>query len=456
MNGTTVSGSAETNVRIENNNATLTAFNVVSSTISTTNFTTGDDGMLVLLTGSGSMTVSVTGSTFTDNKGDHFQAATDADATGPMNITFNNNTLTTTAGNDPNVIGGGITINTSGSTDIIFQINNNNIQQAFDDGININLDPGSLAGASMTGTINGNTIGTAGVAASGSESSNTITVAAKGQGVVDIDIMNNNIFEWGNQHGIMLQTSEGGADLFAKVTGNTLSATEPNVLLINGIHLNAGATAGDNGYVELVLTGNNVTGAGNGANGDADIRLRQRFLTTVELPGYAGANNDTAAVNAFVAANNDPAGATPAPTVSSAQNVAGGGGGFIGGTATPMVVIAPPPPPPEETPSDTPPPSDGKGGGTGGELTPPREPQPDLPDSGTVKNAPIVVDDGILSAAELALIVEAAIQRWADAGATADQVAAMRAVRRHRRHSPVSCRLEQRAARSSSTTMRAG
>ena len=41
---------------------------------------------------------------------------------------------------------------------------------------------------------------------------------------------------------------------------------------------------------------------------------------------------------------------------------------------------------------------------------------------------PVVVDDGVLSQAELDLIVDAAITRWAAAGATADQVAAMRAV----------------------------
>ena len=84
--------------------------------------------------------------------------------------------------------------------------------------------------------------------------------------------------------------------MFAKVTGNTLHATFPNALLINGIHLNAGRDRRRQRHVELVLTGNDVTGEGYAANGDADIRLRQRFNTTVELPGYAGANNDTAAV----------------------------------------------------------------------------------------------------------------------------------------------------------------
>ena len=60
-----------------------------------------------------------------------------------------------------------------------------------------------------------------------------------------------------------------------------------------------------------------------------DIRLRQRFNTTIRLPGYGGANNDTTAVDSFVAGNN--AGAD----VSSAHNVGGGGGGFVGGAACP-------------------------------------------------------------------------------------------------------------------------
>jgi hypothetical protein len=151
---------------------------VVESHIAATNFTTGDDGLLVLNAGSASMTVSVTGSTFTDNKGDHFEAATDADATGPMNITFSNNTLMTTPANDPQVIGGGTTISPSGSTDLTFVISGNNIQQAFDEAINLNLGTGSTASASLVGTISNNVVGTPGEVDSGSESSTGSTSPA--------------------------------------------------------------------------------------------------------------------------------------------------------------------------------------------------------------------------------------------------------------------------------------
>lgn len=328
----TVRGSSETNVLVNNTTATLSSFAVTNSQFATTNFTTGDDGILLLIDGTGAMTASVTQSAFTDNKGDHFQAASTASASGSINLTFSNNTLLTTTANDPNVIGGGITINPGSSADITFTIANNDIQQSFDDAININHDPSSTAASVLRGTITGNTIGTPADAGSGSESSNTITIGAKGAGPTIVAITNNQIRQWVNPYGIFLGATEGSGGLDATVTGNTLSNPDP-ALALNAIRVDAGATATDNATLCASVTGNNATGAGTNALGNADIRLRQRFSTTIRLPGYGGSASDTAAVNAFVAGNNDPAGATPAPTVSSAQNVGGGGNGFVGGAA---------------------------------------------------------------------------------------------------------------------------
>jgi hypothetical protein len=334
----TVSGSSETNVRIENNTATaLTAFNVTASTISSTSLVTGDDGILVLNDGAGAMNVSVTGSTFTDNKGDHFQAASDADASGSINVTFDNNTLNTTLngapGDSPVIIGGGITINTSGTLDINFHVGNNTIQRAFDDAINLNLDPGSQAGATFVGTITGNTIGTTGVLDSGSESSNTITFAAKGAGTATVAITNNNVRQFSNAYGIVVSANEGSPVVNATVTGNTVK--EPGTFALNGIRVDAGATAGpppDSSTLCANVTGNDATGSAKAPPSDTDIRLRQRFNTTIRLPGYTGGNSDSTAVNAFVAASNDPTGPTLAPSVSSVFNTPTGGG-YVGGAA---------------------------------------------------------------------------------------------------------------------------
>ena len=328
LSATTVSGSSESNVVITNDTSTLSAFNVTGSTVANTNMTTGDDGMLVLNNGSAAMTVSVTGSTFTDNKGDHFQAASDSSSTGSIDATFDNNTLTTTAANDPNVVGGGITLNPGSANDLSFRVRNNNIQQAFDDAINLNLDPSSTAAGSLVGTISGNKIGSAGQAWSGSESSNTITLRAAGAGVARVAIQNNTIREWTNAMGISIATAEGSADIDATVTGNSIKNPDPT-LGLNGIRIDAGATAGppvDDGIICAALTGNDATGTG--VAGAADIRLRQRFNTTIRLPGYGGAIDNDAAVESFVAGNN-----VGAPVVDATNNVAGGGGGFPGGAA---------------------------------------------------------------------------------------------------------------------------
>ena len=298
----------------------------------TPNFTTGDDGLLVEQNGTGTMNLSITGNTFTDNKGDHFQVASQASAAGAINFTFSNNTLTTTAIHDDglgtdDVIGGGITISPSGSTDVTFTISNNNIQQAFDDALNLNLGTASTAAASLVGTISNNTIGTAGAADSGSESSNTITITSNGAGTTTVAVTGNTLRQYGNGHGILLDNKEGSSTLNATVTGNNID--NPGTFAINGIHVSAGATAGppaDTGLTCAAVTGNTVTNAGLAT---ADIRLRQRFNTTIRLPGYAGASSDTTAVNSFVAGNNGGA------EVTSIHNVGGGGFGYVGGAACP-------------------------------------------------------------------------------------------------------------------------
>jgi hypothetical protein len=325
MTNCTVSGSAEHNVNIANTTGTLTALNVTGSSFTNTNITTGDDGFLFENNGTGSMAVSITGSTFTDNKGDHFQAATSAAATGSINVIFSNNTLTTTPANDPNVIGGGITLSPTGSADMTLTVNNNNIQQAFDEAINLNLGTASTAAASMTGTVSNNIIGTAGDLDSGSESGTGISVISNGAGLTTVAITGNQVRQFANPYGILVNIKEGSTSMNATVTGNTVA--NPGSFAINGIRVDAGATAGDNGTLCALVTGNSVAGSGPAA--DTDIRLRQRFNTTIRLPGYGGANNDTAAVNTFVGGNN------AGSDVSSAHNVGGGGNGFVGGAACP-------------------------------------------------------------------------------------------------------------------------
>lgn len=320
MTNTVVTGSANHNVRVANTSGTLTSFNVSGSTFGTTNAIIGGDGFLVENNGTGAMTVSISGSTFVDNRGNHFHATTDATATGSLNVTLNNNTLSTTGANDPNVIGGGIRIAPSGSADVTFTITNNNIQQAFDHAINVNQGAASTAAASLVGAISTNVIGAPADVDSGSESGTGINATSGGAGATTIAITNNQVYQYGNPFGIHVD-NQGSSTMNATVTGNTVA--NPGTFAINGIHVNAGAVAGDSGFLCVAVSGNAAAGSGPDVN--TDIRLRQRFNTTIQLPGYSGANSDTTAVNVFVAGNN------AGTDVNSVHNVGGGGGGFVGG-----------------------------------------------------------------------------------------------------------------------------
>lgn len=325
MASCTVSGSAEHNVSIANTSGTLSAFNVTASSFTDTNMTSGGDGFLFENNGPGAMTISITSSTFTDNKGNHFRASTSTGATGSMNVTFSSNTLTTTPANNPNVVGGGILLNPHGSTGLTFTISDNNIQQAFSEAINLSLGTSSTAAAAMAGTISGNTIGTAGDPDSGSETASGISVTSNGAVLTTVAITDNAVRQYANPYGIVVSIRDGSTSMNAAITGNTVA--NPGAFAINGIRIDAGATAGDSGTLCAAIRGNSATGSGPGA--DTDIRLRQRANTTLRLPGYGGSNDDTMAVNSFVAGNN------AGSDVSSAHNVGGGGGGFAGGAACP-------------------------------------------------------------------------------------------------------------------------
>jgi len=96
------------------------------------------------------------------------------------------------------------------------------------------------------------------------------------------------------------------------------------------MEFNIGTTAGDTHFLCASIGGagalkNDVSGAGNAGNGGFDLRPRQRQSTTIRLPGYGGAFNDTAAVAAFLAGQNT----TSTISASAASN------GFVNGAACP-------------------------------------------------------------------------------------------------------------------------
>jgi len=328
ITNSTITGNAEDNFWIQNGSGTLSAFNVTGSTFSNTSTSVGNDGIHFEGIGTAHMTISVTGSTFDHNRGDHFQVTTDAGNTGVvMNATFNNNTLTadrgtTYGGTD---LGGSITINTGGAADVTYDIESNNITGAVSSGISINSTNTSV----LHGTLNANIIGTAGTIDSGSSQGDGFSIFANQSSAIRALITGNTIKQYSNLAGINIQQRSGSATVQAVLNNNTIS--NGGTFAAEAIFVSSGTVSGDSGTMCLDIGGagalaNSIAGAG--ANGSSDFRVRQRFNTTVRLPGYGGTNQDTAAVVAFIQGRN-----TGSETGQATVPAPFTGGGFVGGAA---------------------------------------------------------------------------------------------------------------------------
>ena len=419
----TFSNNAEDGIRVSNSSGTL-HLTVTGSTFSNvTSKPFMNDGILLVAGGSSNILAAISGSSFSTHAGDHIQMVATATSTGASHLSITNNTFTNTDTTGADVLGSGVSIETNGSHDLNFNVANNNIQHSINGGaININLNTSSTAAAHLQGTIQSNTIGTAGTAGSGSLQANGIELKANGAGTMTLLVTNNQVHQWTNAYGIHLFNRDGSATVNATITNNTL--TSPNTgtgLPINSIHIANGATATDSGDMYLELNGNNAA-----TSLSPDVRIRSRFNGDIFMPGYAGGPNDTAnpsssaSVDTFLTAKNPGVGEV---TVLADATGTNGFKNTPGGAAVPLPVG---PTAPSTLLADSPP--------ADGDLVELIVDTPEVDNdesAGEIPNppaAPAVIEDGVLSQAELDLIVGAAIQRWADAGASAEQIAAMRAV----------------------------
>jgi hypothetical protein len=268
--------------------------------------------------GSTNATVSVTGSVFTNNYGDHFQFSTDSASTGTNSVTFSSNTLNSTVSG---ILGGGVVISPFGNSHTSITIDSNNIQNAVSNGIGIDEDSST---GTLSGTINGNTIGTPATANSGG--GNGIFASAEGTATETLAITGNNLYQYENGAGISYLSREGSATMNLTVTGNTIA--DPGVFGTWGLLGDAGALTTDGGTVCAAISGNSMTGSGQASQGGADFELDQTGNTTYELPGYTGGSGDTNGVVSFVQGSN---GGTP----SGIATVGGSGSGFTGGSSCP-------------------------------------------------------------------------------------------------------------------------
>jgi len=328
----TIAGGWTDNIRVTNTSGVLNRLTVDNSTIGLNSLGEGRHGLLVHASAMGTANVTVQLSQFTGARGSlltvQAQSGGNADVVLDGN-SFNNGHPNTVAG------GGNVALDGFGTGfGLTYAISGNTFRNA----VGTALAIGSTGAGTLTGSVDNNEIGAVAIPNSGSAQGSGLSINVTG-GAAHTTVLTNNRVRQYNGQGILLQigdnTQGGDGTLNATLTGNTVSTPGTLASPRNGIHLNAGTITGDNPKVCLAIGGagalaNTITGSGTGGAAGTDFRLRQRMLTSVVLPGYAGANNDMAAVTLFVQNNN---GGTP---TGLAQNtVVTGGGGFINGPACP-------------------------------------------------------------------------------------------------------------------------
>lgn len=249
----------------------------------------GSDGVLIEGTNGSNITADITNNIFHTSNGDHIQVS--ASNNSVWDITIDNNTMNTS----PNVLGSGISLSCSGNWNgqLDYIISNNLLNDSKAAAINVNLGTTTLNGGTgtYTGSIINNTIAGDGPA---------ITVTANGGGTLNAILQQNEINRFDADYAIRVLARDGSPTINTTINSNsinTASTTSP----FNGLLVQAGAASGDGGIICANITNNILLNSGNNSSASStDFRLRQRFNTTINLPGYVGGNTNTAAVVSFV------------------------------------------------------------------------------------------------------------------------------------------------------------
>ncbi|MDB4950229.1 MAG: hypothetical protein JWM27_2878 [Gemmatimonadetes bacterium] len=202
---------------------------------------------------------------------------------------------------------------------LAFNISGNNITGT--DGTAISVDR-AQGNTLLNGTIDGNTIGTAGVANSGSATGTGIFVQHAGPSSTTVKISNNTIRQINGSQAIWALLGDdvgggGSGTMNATITGNNIAEEGSAASARTGIIVQSGRVTGDTDVMCADVQANSITNFNN------RIRPNERFLTTLRVRGYTGANNDNAAMQSYLTSLN-------AGTVNVASNnVSAGGPGYL-------------------------------------------------------------------------------------------------------------------------------
>ncbi len=299
ITNTSITGSGDDNVNIQNN-TNLTPISAVGTiNVSNSSFNTGvlGSGLLFAIRGTFNTTINISTVTCDNNFSGGIVCDTFDTATSDLDVT------TSTIINNNDAI----------------SISDNNGNAKFDIHDNTSLSPNDFvvvsvlkAAFSTAGTLEGR-IHNNPITVANSTTADGIFVFNAGGGSLNIGITNNTINYRGTQRAINLQTGQDGAGAInATITGNTIDVQlDGTGNAVNGILVNSGVAdpsgAGSSVCVDIGGAGalsNTFTHSLGGTLTGGDIRVRQRFGNPVRLPGYAGGATDTTAVAAYLDGRN--------------------------------------------------------------------------------------------------------------------------------------------------------
>jgi hypothetical protein len=237
-----------------------------------------------------------------------------ADLTGSATARITANVLSQTSG----ALAGAGGIQVSGGN-LAFNISGNSVNGA--NGTAISADRVQGAGYNFNGTIDGNFVGTSGVANSGSSAGTGIFAQHSGPGSTTIKVSNNVVRQINGTQAVWMLLGDdvgggGSGTMNTTITGNNIAEEGSAASARTGIIVQSGRVTGDTDTMCADVASNSIT------NFNTRIRPNQRFNTVMRLPGYTGASGDIAAVNTYIQGRN------PGTTGLTSATTAGGGGIF--------------------------------------------------------------------------------------------------------------------------------
>jgi hypothetical protein len=288
ISSSAVNGSGEFNARVDNDNGTL-GLTVNNSTFSNNSSSVGADGLLLYGDGTATMKSLVQNSTFNGNRDDGFQILANADSN--VDVTFAGNTVN--AAGNPGAVSAhaAVTLTSNTTSDVKVAASNNTIKGA--DGSALIINPiGSTS--TFDATIDSNTIGTSGVAGSGSATGQGIRAIPAQNVDAEILIKNNQIHGTGQQ-AMLLRHNDGSGDSDFTVHNNLIrhvgSGNEPIFVQSGSLNTDTTDVCADIGGPNSPPPLRENDFAGQASGGVTDIAFRRPSAAAgahLKLPGFDG------------------------------------------------------------------------------------------------------------------------------------------------------------------------